>query len=383
VNQDTSNEIDLDTPEAQKMFADAFASAAKGETIKLVEPTPVVETPAVTASVPEPKTEQPVVENTSTDPATMTSKEDAPKTEAKQVNEPKKYDVPDWAKDLPDAVKENLSKELQEKLYYQQKYKSDFGRQSALQRKLFETRKEMEALRAQIAKPQDPALAAAAKQDEAKALELWEQLKQADSNLANAIESRLKVEANQVRTELNSKVDATVNPLNQHIEESYVDEQRRLLQEQVPNLHEVISSPVYAEWINNRAPPGIRNLALNSVDHQDALTVLRVYSQEGPQVYNEMVRSGRLPAPPTEAVTTPTQSPTTSQQANTAHADKVAERREQKIEAAPVVRQVPNPVAAAAAVSASWNSPGGKLDIDDPTSQAAFADAFKKYQRTR
>lgn len=374
MNQD---EIDLDTAEAQKMFADAFASASKGETIKIVEPVTAVE-PTTT---PEPIIPEPVVEAAPTEPVvaktTETPSEDVPK-----VVETKNYNVPDWAKDLPDNVKESLSKELQDKLYYEQKYKSDLGRQSALQRKLYEARKENAALRTHIAKPQDPAIATAAKRDQASTLAEWKQLQEADPDLAKAFDARLDERVTALRAEQKAQLDATVNPLNQHIEENYEDEQRRLLLEQVPNFQEVVNNPVYSEWLNTRASQGVRNLALNSMDYKDALTVLKMYAQEGPDVYNDMIRAGKMPAPKVEDVVR-APSPVPSQQVDTTNADRVARSREQKILAPAVLKEAPNPNSATAAVAAIWNNPKGEVNLDDPSVVAAFEDAYKKHQIQR
>lgn len=373
-----TNQIDLETEEAQKLFASAFEATIKGETIKPDTPTEVpAQEPAPVAAEPASTPETPVVVEAKETPPPAQAKEDVPA----KVAEERKYNVPDWAKDLPDNIKENLSKELQEKLYYEQKYKSDAGRQSALQRKLYEARKEAEALRARLAKPLDPAIVAAAKEDEAKQLADWNKLQEADPDLAKAFEARLKLESDKHKTDLKTQLEATVNPLIQHNQEAYEDEQRRLLSEQVPNFAEVVASPVYDRWLRTKASPGVRNLALNSLDHQDALTVLRVYSQpdQGPAVYNDMVRAGELPAPPAPAPAPAAQAPAS----NTSHADSVAKSREQRLQAAPVVPSTPNPIGVPTQALANYKTVGGAIDIDDPTVVAAFEDAYKKNLRVR
>ena len=373
--QENPNQIDLDSADAQKLFAEAFATAKGAEA---PAPTP--------APVPEPVT-PPAVEETKPEPV-ATEKVEPAKAEVvtppAKVEEPAKSDdvqVPDWAKgvELPADIKANLSKELQEKLYYQHKLKSEQGRQAALQKYLFDARRELEQLRSQVSRPQDPALAAAAKQDQAKTLAEWNALKEADPSLASAIEARLGLESSQTKADLERKVDATVNPLIQHTEQGYADRQREILMEQVPNYVEVVNSPVYAYWFNNKAPNGIKNLAASSVEAADALTVLQIYAQAAPETYHEMMQRGLIKGEPVQQAPAQVQSTAV----DTANADRVAQSRAQKIVAAPVVQNVPNPIAAAPTAPFANNRPGGQIDIDDPAVRAMFEAEYKKNQRAR
>jgi hypothetical protein len=374
--ESNSNQIDLDTADAQKMFAEAYASASgqkvEPEPAQVVTPepaTPAAETVEAVTKEPEPQKVEVKTPETATPEKVETTASTA-KTD---------LSVPDWAKDLPVDLQQKLSKEVQEKLYYQHQAKSEAGRQSALQKRLFDTRRELEQLRTQIKQPQDPALAAAAKQDQAKTLAEWNALKEADPSLANAIEARLGLETIQTKADLERRVDATVNPLIQHTEQGYVEEQRKLLMDQVPNYVEVVNSPVYAYWFNNKAPNGIKNLAASSVDAADALTVMQVYSQAAESTYREMVQRGLMKEEPVVHQAAPVQvTPET-----TANADKVAQARAQKIVAAPVVQNASNPIAVAPTAPFANNRPGGQIDIDDPAVRAMFEAEYKKNQRAR
>lgn len=365
------NHADVESAENQKLFAEAYASESKKET-------QIAHVVTEEVKVPEVITPEPVI---ATKPLVETPVVIPDTTKAEPVVV-KTYDVPDWAKDLPDTVKEKLQEEIQQKLFYEHRLKSEAGRQSALQKKLFDARRETERLRNHVAPPQDPALAAAAKQDAEKQLAEWNALEVADTNLAKAVDQKQQMGLAQLREELKREINATVNPLNQHIEQGYVEEQRRLLSEAVPNYAEVINSPVYKRWFDNDASPGIRQLASTSSDYNDAITVLRMYSQEAPRIYNDMVRAGELPAPP-QTQPQAVQPTTTVQTVDTTHADAVAKAREERIKAAPVVQNTPNPVSPPTTTPFANNRPGGSVDVEDLAVRALFEEAFKKNQRSR
>jgi len=373
------NHIDIDSQETQKLLDDAF-NTARGK-----------DSPSVEVTTPEVKTEPPVEIDASKDES-GTTKVVAPtqaKVEDKKPKEEKPEDkqeltgVPDWAKDLPREVQEKVLSIAQEAQYHQQRWRSDIGRQSALQNKLTEARRELARLSSQVRTPQeDTDLAAAAKGDHSKSLEEWNQIIEADPNLARAIDLRIKAEVSQAKTEIARQVDANIDPLYQHNAQAFVEEQNRILHEAVPNVDQVLQSPVYNFWINNRAAPGIRQLATTSTDASDAINVLRVYAQEAPSVFNEMVSSGLIPAPQQGQVQAQPAQPAQQQTVDTSVADKVAKVREQKVHAAPVV-----PVAPVAAPTTSMattlanSKPGQAIDLEDAYVQRALEEAYNQYKR--
>lgn len=388
-----ANHIDPNSADAQKWFSEAFAS----ETGKDINTTTVVTPPEPEATAPtvEVKTEQPPKkEEVKVEPklenqqaqkveAATEKKEDAPTTQPSYGN------LPDWAKDLPDAVKQNLSKELQEKLYYQQWKKSEEGRQASLQKLLLNTRRELADLRAKQNKPQeDSDLAAAAKADSAKTIAEWNALIEADPNLAKAIDLRtqqlIAAESAKVKAETQAQIQANVGPLLQHTEETYEQQQRRIVLDQIPNFDEVVSSPVYAYWVNRKASPGIKSLIYNSQEADDVMTVMQMYAQSAPSVYQEMVRAGMLPAQesPAQQRSTQVAQPQAPAPEVVAHADKVAQERANKVNSAPVVPASPAPVVPNAHGPIS-RVPGDKVDPHDAAVQALFAAEFKKNQVQR
>lgn len=379
-----ANHIDIDSQETQKLLDDAFNSA-RGK-----------DTPSVEV-VPEPKEpakEAPQVEIDANKDEASTATKVADTTEAKQEDAKSKetpnkdsqelVGIPDWAKDLPREVQEKVLSIAQEAQYHQQRWRSDIGRQSALQNKLTEARRELARLSSQVKRPQeDSDLAAATKGDHSKSLEEWNQIIEADPNLARAIDLRIKAEVNQAKTEIARQVDANIDPLYQHNAQAFVEEQNRILHEAVPNVDEVLQSPVYNYWINNRAAPGIRQLATTSIDASDAINVLRVYAQEASGVFNEMVARGMIPNP--QQVSTQSAQPVqqqTTTQVDTSVADKVAKNREQKVHAAPVVPTAPVTAPTTSMATTLANSkPGQSVDLDDEYVQRALETAYNQYKR--
>ena len=168
--------------------------------------------------------------------------------------------------------------------------------------------------------------------------------------------------------------------------QAFVDEQQKLLREAVPNVDEVIQSPVYKYWITNVAAPGIRQLAETTTDYADAFNVLRMYANDAPGVYDFLVRSGHIQAPANtqvQANAQPAQQVQTASTNNaTALADKVAKVREQKVHAAPVVPTAPvaAPTTSMATTLAS-SKPGQQVDLEDAYVQRALEEAYNRYKR--
>lgn len=375
-----ANHIDLEAPDTQKLLDDAYNSALGREVQKVdVSSAPdkvtVHEEKKVTEPTEEPKDE---VKAATTAPAKD--------SDTKEVLP----GIPDWAKDLPKDIQEKVLGIAHEAQYHQQRWRSDIGRQSALQAKLTEARRELANLRAAQQRvsqvPQGNPAATAQKgdaQQTPQALAEWNQIIEADPNLAKAIESRIQAEVTQAKAELKGQIDANVDPLYQHTMQAFVDEQQKLLREAVPNVDEVLQSPVYRYWITNVAAPGIRQLAETSTDYADAVNVLRMYANDAPGVFDYLVRSGHIQAPPNiqvQANAQPAQQVQSTQ--TTTLADKVAKVREQKVHAAPVVPTAPvaAPTTSMATTLAS-SKPGQQVDLEDAYVQRALEEAYNRYKR--
>jgi hypothetical protein len=369
-----ANHIDLESNEAQKLLDDAFNSALGKEVkveVPVVKDTPKTED--VTVVPPEVKPDKPTEVSQNTKPSTETvAKEALP-------------GVPDWAKDLPKEVQEKVLDIANQAQYHQQRWRSDVGRQSALQSKLTEARRELASLKANRNTPQNPAATAATgATPPVQTTEEWKQIIEADPSLAKAIESRIQAEVSQAKADLNRQIDANIDPLYQHTMQTFVEEQQRILRDAIPNVDEVLQSPVYKYWINNVAAPGIKQLAETSTDSSDAINVMRIYANDAQGVYEYMVRNGMMhPLPSQQQVQQQAQpAPQQVQSSAPTLADKVAKVREQKVHAAPVVPTAP--VAApttSMATSLASSKPGQQIDLDDDYVKRALEEAYNQYKR--
>lgn len=391
-NLGPQSQVDLESADAEKWFAEAFNKNLGIESPKteVVLP-PEVKAPESNSPAAEVmkaevvKTEQiPDASQTVKAPEASSAK-DGEKQEQKSTSI---YNVPDWAKDLAPDVQKLVAQELAEKFDLRHRANSDRGRVSSLNQKLLQLEREVAAYRAatQNPKPQDPQLAAAAKQDATNTLAEWNTLIEADPNLAKAFQGKMTYEKQELQTRiqaLEAKLEATVNPLYQHAENNVKETERQLLMEAVPNYAEVIQSPEYDRWINRWAGEGVKNLAFNSIDHRDAIRVMQMFALDGPAVHDELIREGVVKRAPEAAQTVPatvnqtTQSATTNT-VDTAAADKVAKSREQKSQSPAVISQQPNPMAASASSNLATSRPGDSIDLENEATLAYFEEAFKK-----
>lgn len=375
------NHIDLESADAQKMFSEAFAGARGVDppAITPVVPEPVVDTPAVVEAKPD----TPAVVTTIPEANKDTPPSAPAKTEPTQVTQ-RPSDIPDWATKLDPELQDRVREVLRSKLQAEQRARSDSGRISAFQRQILERDRRIAELATQRTQPQDPNLAAAGKQDQAKTLEAWKQLNEAEPGIANAVDSRLSAETQALREELaaiKDTVKAQTDPLYQQQERAYVEDQRRLLTEAIPNYVEVVNHPVYKYWFDTKASNGIKQLASTSTDHQDAVNVLSMYAQwaQTPQAVDELVNRGII-----SKDDVPQQAPQTVQTStpvDTALADKVAKSRENKVTTAPVVANTPSPITPGSVNPLHNSKPGDAVDIDSDQVAALFAETYKKYKR--
>lgn len=380
-NPQPSNSIDADDAATQKLLEEAFNQhLGKDSSSTRVDSTPEP------AKTPEPivKAEEPTAPaqvapaSTEAAPTTVTP----PETQSAQQT----YNIPDWAKDLDPSIQKLVAAEIAEKQDLRHRYNSDRGRVSSLSQKLLNTERQVAELRSRATPPpQDPNLAAAAKHDADKQLAEWNLLKEeADPRLAKAFEGRLAVETASWQDKiaaLEKRLTATVDPLYQHAQTDALDRERQLLLERVPNFESVIQSPEYDYWLKNVAEPDIAQLARTSQDHRTAVRIMNMYAPDAPAIH-EFLTGNKV----TQQVSTPqpnaqVQSVTSATQASTARADQVAQSRQNKVAAAPVVANQVNPMVSSSSDPFHGTYAGSQIDLDDPAVVAAFEKAFTQYSK--
>lgn len=294
------------------------------QVVETTTPAPVVEeTPAVVEETPQP-------EATTAAPAPAAS-ETTPTPSSEPANP---YA---WVEALPDEVKQKVILEINERYKHEHQARSDAGRVKALQRKLLEQEQ-------RAAQAKQPASQPAPAGSQPTTPESWQSLAKGDPELAEAIEARVKSEietaVGSVRNELQEMKKLAVDPLHEQNAQEYRQAQYQELKRIVPNVDEVIRSREYNTWLENDASDGIRELARRSLDHRDAVNVLRAYAADMQAMGYDRVP----PAPAAAAATT--------------NADAIAEARNKQLQS-PAPRTT---VSVAPVASLNANGPMTKDD---------------------
>lgn len=374
-------QADLENTDVEKIFNEAYAKAlpdAPKAAEPIVVPEPVKE--EVKPEVAEEKKEEvktPEVVHPAVVEKPVVAATEEVKTETKTTAT--QEDPNAWLNSLPEDLRAKAKQVLDERNTFKHQFDSDRQRVIALNKKSMNLERELAALRSQVHKPQDPQLAAQAAQDANKSLAEWEQLIGADPTLAKAIDQRVEARLNAAIGQFDSiaqqRAKQAVAPVQARQEVAARDEEVQLLLKEVPNALDVFESEQYKYWFDTYAAPGIKNVALTSTDHRDALEVLGVYARDLPKVVNDLVAQGKMQAPPQAAPAEQKQAPVA---VDTSKADQVAKQREQKLTQAPVVQQAP-----AAVVPVAQAGAGASIDLDDPGTIALFEQAFQQNLRKR
>lgn len=263
--------VGLTADDAEKLFQAAFA----GEDVtKLTSETPAEPTPE--APVEPAKSEV-------ADPAAPAASEDKGSAPADPNAQPDPYA---WVGALGDEeTKAKVAQILRERQELEHKYNSDRGRVKAASTAVQNLKAELEALRAaKEEKPQAATKPAAASVDIPDSPE-WSRVKEADSELATAIEkraqelieARLKQLAPDFGATAEERVKAAIAPFEQERVMQQQQQELYKLQQYVPNYQQVAASPQYNEWLEYYATPEIAHLANNADTASKAITVLQAF----------------------------------------------------------------------------------------------------------
>lgn len=328
--------------QAQKLLEETMlGTAAPAPTPEPVEP------PASTPVEPVESVEpvEPVTPTEPTEPATPAK----PEKEGEQPTDPYA-----WINDIPESVRDKVISEINEKFQFKHQADSNKGRLKAFQQKLLEAQQQL----AVHGRPASPAKEQPAPADRRppSTPEGWNELIKSDPELAKAIEARVSSEiesaVQSVKAEFQELKKTAIAPLYDLQTQQYVEQQRQELERMVPNVHQVIASPEYQDWLNNAAPEGLRNLALRSVNAADAVAVLRAYRDDMIAMYGNQEQPNPVAAAP-----------------DTSKADKVAAERAAKL-------QTPTVVPPAAPLAPVQGNNKGPMTAD--AAQALFEAEYKK-----
>jgi hypothetical protein len=160
----------------------------------------------------------------------------------------------------------DLAKYQQDNTNWEHRYKSDLGRQNALQGKLAESEKVIQELRSG-ASSQKPA---EIPNDQ------WEELKADYPEIAAGIEAKFNAQAKGHQSELDV-LKGQISPIQQQAETQYIENQTQALVRDFPDYIETINSPIFDQWLKVQ-PHGVQALA-NSNEAVDASYLLNSFAQ--------------------------------------------------------------------------------------------------------
>lgn len=307
------------------MWGKSASEASKIESIS--QPTP----PA-SESAPAAEPEEPVKEETVPDPAPPAPEpekvEPAPTPNASA-------DPYAWVDAIENEdLKKNILNEIRARQHAEHNFRSANGRVNALRQEQLALAKKL-AEKPSAPAPSDPA----ANPQTPRTPKEWEELIEQDRSLAQAVEARLNLQANELRSQMEQHftqlLEAKVGPLYQHQSQQYLEREAELLRQAVPNYTEVTNSPEWHHWVNTQSPENQKRI-YNATNHAEVIDILQAFGHSMHQwgwVNNSPYRQ-------------PTQQPNAAPVrpvAPTEQADKIAREREEKLKATPVQGKAPTP----------------------------------------
>lgn len=155
------------------------------------------------------------------------------------------------------TLEKEVNERAREAAEWKQKYKSDEGRVAAFQRRAQELER---ALREKPREQPKPATESKLKVEES---EEWRTLQESDPVLARLLKNSVEEAVRQAEEKARLAAEAATKPLYEERESEYERRERDELYKLVPNLDEVKSSPLYAEWFESQ-DDGIKNLGYSA-----------------------------------------------------------------------------------------------------------------------
>lgn len=197
----------------------------------------------------------------------------------------------------------------------------------------------------------------------------WSKVAKDDPELAAAVEKLLETRLNQQAEQLSrvaeQRVQAAVAPYAQYHADDATQREFARLEQYVPNVRAVVSSPQYREWLEYYAPPAIQKMASDSTTAEDAIAVLQNFD------YYARQRWGTTQQAPTAQSNEAT--PAQPASSTTAVADRLAQDAARR--AATAVNPTSHQLAPAAPTSANAKPP-----TDEELNKIMQAE-FKKNRR--
>jgi hypothetical protein len=167
---------------------------------------------------------------------------------------------------------ETASNKAQESINWEHRYKSDIGRQKALQQKIANQNQQLEQLR-QGKKGEKPDDISESK---------WNEVLEDFPELAEAFDSRLKAVTAQHNNQL-AELRGQLSPIQQQAENQYIERQQLSLTNEFPDYVETVNSNEFQSWLKSQ--PAVVQELMSSNEAAEASYLLNSFamSQGGRQ----------------------------------------------------------------------------------------------------
>lgn len=173
------------------------------------------------------------------------------------------------AKPQPEfSLEERLEEAERQAQLWQHKYNSDLGRQNAYQRKVSEYEKEIQQLKKQVERSGGP---------DSMTPSEWKALQEDYPDIAQGVQSQFAQLQARHQAEIES-IRRELQPIQAQAQESYVQDQFRILEMEHPDYREIAQSESFKSWVQYQ-PQNIRDM-ITSQQAGDAAYLLRTYKND-------------------------------------------------------------------------------------------------------
>jgi hypothetical protein len=166
------------------------------------------------------------------------------------------------------SLEERLEEAERQAQLWQHKYNSDLGRQNAYQRKVSEYENEIQQLKKQAERSNNP---------DSMTPSEWKALQEDYPDIAQGVQSQFAQLQARHQAEIES-IRRELQPIQAQAQESYVQDQFRILEMEHPDYREIAQSDSFKSWVEYQ-PENIRNM-MTSQQAGDAAYLLRTYKND-------------------------------------------------------------------------------------------------------
>lgn len=187
------------------------------------------------------------------------------------------------AEEEPEELPEAAETKPQENIDWEHRFKSEAGRQRALQQKVSEREQTIAQLQQRLQHAQQPAPAGNNPEQSGMSDAEWGALKEQFPEIARGLEARLSGVSQQYESKFQqqqqtiSELQQQMQPMQKQAHESYRSAQFQILEQQHPDYQDVAGSGDFQYWLNQQ--PGQIQQLMGSDNAADAAYLIGTYKQ--------------------------------------------------------------------------------------------------------